>query len=73
VDNTPEHLLKADEVGKMLNLSTRQVYRLEKEGKMPVAVHLLRSVRWLESEINAWLKAGTPDRQTWEKMKKELT
>jgi len=69
VDNTPEHLLKADEVGKMLNLSTRQVYRLEKEGKMPAAVH----VRWLESEINAWLKAGTPDRQTWEKMKKELT
>lgn len=73
MDNTPEHLLKADEVGEMLNLSTRQIYRLEKEGKMPAAVHLSRSVRWLESEINAWLKAGTPDRQTWEKMKEQST
>lgn len=73
MDNTPEHLLKADEVGKMLNLSTRQVYRLAKEGKMPAPFHLSSSVRWLESEINAWIKAGTPDRETWEKIKKELT
>ena len=41
-------------------------------GKLPKPIRLGRSVRWPVFEIEAWLAAGAPDRETWEAMKEEL-
>jgi predicted DNA-binding transcriptional regulator AlpA len=64
-----EKLLTAKAVGEMLSLSKRQVFRLNCCGKIPAPIRIGGSVRWAESTIAAWLKAGAPDRSTFEAMK----
>lgn len=60
-----EKLLTAKAVGEMLSLSKRQIFRLNSCGKIPGPIRIGGSVRWLASEIEAWLEAGAPDRRTW--------
>lgn len=62
-------LLSAKTLGQMLSLSKRQVFRLNSCGKIPAPIRIGGSVRWDESEIVEFLKAGAPDRKTWEAMK----
>ena len=61
-------LLTAKQLGAKLNLSKRQIFRLSSCGKLPVSIHIGGSVRWAESSIADWLKAGAPDRKTFEAM-----
>ena len=61
-------LLTAKQLGLKLNLSKRQIFRLNSCGKLPAPIHIGGSVRWAESTIAAWLKAGAPDRKTFEAM-----
>ena len=61
-----EKLLTAKAVGEMLSLSKRQIFRLNSCGKIPKPVRIGGSVRWIDKEITAWIKAGAPDRATWE-------
>lgn len=61
-----EQLLTAAEVGKILGLSKRQIFRLNAGGKIPAPVRIGASVRWAESTIVEWLQAGAPDRKTFE-------
>ena len=63
-----EKLLTAKSLGQMLSLSKRQIFRLNSSGKLPASIHIGGSVRWSESTIAAWLKAGAPDRKTFETM-----
>ena len=63
-----EKLLSAEAVGKMLSLSRRQIFRLNSSGKIPAPIRIGGSVRWAESTIAQWLKAGAPDRKTFEAM-----
>jgi predicted DNA-binding transcriptional regulator AlpA len=63
-----ERLLTAKAVGEMLSLSKRQIFRLNSCGKLPAPIRIGGSVRWAESTIAAWLKAGAPDRKTFEAM-----
>ena len=62
-------LLTAKQLGAKLNLSKRQIFRLNSCGKLPAPIRIGGSVRWAESTIAAWLKAGAPDRKTWETIK----
>lgn len=62
-------LLSAKTLGQMLSLSKRQIFRLNSCGKIPVPIRIGGSIRWNESEIIEFLKAGAPDRKTWEAMK----
>ena len=62
-------LLSAKTLGNMLSLSKRQVFRLNSCGKLPAPIRIGGSVRWDESEIVDFLRAGAPDRKTWEAMK----
>lgn len=62
-------LLSAEEVGKMLSLSHRQIFRLNSSGKIPAPIRIGGAVRWSAEVISAWLAAGAPDRRTWEAMK----
>ncbi|MGD0596783.1 MAG: AlpA family phage regulatory protein [Sedimentisphaerales bacterium] len=63
-----EKLLTAKALGQMLSLSKRQIFRLSSCGKLPAPIRIGGSVRWVESTIAAWLKAGAPDRKTFEAM-----
>lgn len=64
-----ERLLTAKNLGQMLSLSKRQIFRLNSCGKIPQAIKIGGSVRWSAQEISAWLAAGAPDRRTWEDLK----
>lgn len=64
-----EGLLSAKRVGEIMELSKRQVFRLNSAGKIPKPLKIGGSVRWNESEIFAWINSGCPDRQTWEQIK----
>jgi len=68
---TQDRLLSAEAVGKMLSLSRRQIFRLNSSGKIPAPIRIGRAVRWAESTIAQWLKAGAPDRKTFEAMQQK--
>lgn len=61
-------LISCKELAKRLSLSKRQIFRLNSCGKIPAPIRIGGSVRWAESTIAQWLKAGAPDRKTFETM-----
>ena len=56
-------------VARMLNVSTRQVFRLSKIGKLPKPVRFGKCVRWRIEEIRDFVKAGCPCRDEWEQQR----
>ena len=58
--------LSAETLAKILQVSIRHLRRLNATGRLPRPVRLGHSVRWLSTEIEAWLEAGAPDRKTFE-------
>ncbi len=64
-----EKLISAKTLANTLSTSVRTVWRLRSSGRLPKPVRIGSSVRWLESEISAWLQAGAPDRRTWNSMR----
>ena len=57
----------AKQLGAMLGFSVRTIRTMDSGGKLPRPIRLNgHSVRWIVSEIEAWLTAGAPDRRTWE-------
>ena len=63
-------LLTAKQLGTLLSLSKRQIFRLNSCGKIPAPIRIGGSVRWSEITIGEWLEAGAPDRRTWETIKR---
>lgn len=59
-------LLTAKQLGTRLNLSKRQIFRLNSCGKLPAPIRIGGSIRWAESTIAKWLAIGAPDRKTFE-------
>lgn len=63
---TPDHsttapvLLDVQAVARLLDCSTRHVYRLSDAGRMPPPVKLGALVRWRRSDLDAWLADGCP-------------
>ena len=55
-------LLPASRVAKMLQVSTRTLWRLLAAGKLINPVKLGRSVRWRKDELMKWIAAGCPPR-----------
>jgi excisionase family DNA binding protein len=53
-------MLTIDQVARLLNCSTRTVYRLNDAGKMPRPLRLGALVRWNRSEIEQWIADGCP-------------
>lgn len=51
-------VVTVDEVAKMLRLSKRSVWRLRSAGVLPAPLRLGNSVRWLKSDIDAWIAGG---------------
>ena len=64
---TIESLISIEQVAKLTGMSTRWVFdAIAKELIGPRPVRLGGRQRFMASEINKWLKAGCPDRRTWE-------
>lgn len=67
---TMAELLTAAQLADLLQVSLRHVRRLDSAGLIPAPVRIGRkAVRWNVSELEAWVKAGTPDRKAWNAMK----
>lgn len=64
-------LLTATKLGALLSLSKRQIFRLNSCGKIPAPIRIAGSVRWAERTIQDWLKAGAPNRQTFEALQQQ--
>ncbi len=62
-------LLTAKDLGKMMRLSKRQIFRLNTSGRLPAPVRIGGAVRWSAQEISRWISAGGPDRKTWEQIR----
>ncbi len=63
-------LIDAAGLAKMLGESKRTVERWDQSGRIPRPLPLSRVKRWLRAEIDAWLLAGTPDRERWTAMRR---
>jgi len=61
--------LSVDELAVLLGVSQRHIHRLNAAEKIPRPIRLGHCLKFLCSDIHAWLKAGAPDRRTWEAMK----
>ena len=64
--------ITASEAAKLLGVSERTIWKLNSTAAMPRPVRLLRCVRWRRDELLAWLAAGCPNRETWERSRKEV-
>lgn len=65
----PEALPAAD-AARLLGVSRATFFKLHSAGRVPLPVYLTpRCPRWRRSELLAWLGAGCPDRQTWQRMR----
>lgn len=64
-----ERLLSTEAVAQTLSLSKRTVHRLNSAGLICKPLRISGSVRYLESEVMAWIRAGMPNRKVWEAMK----
>ncbi len=54
----------------LLSISRAQWYKLFASGRTPLPVHLgTRRPVYPVAEIEAWLRAGAPDRATWLRQK----
>lgn len=62
-------LLNKEQVGRLLGgVSVATVERLHANGRLgPRPVRLGKLVRWRRDELEAWIKAGLPCREVWEK------
>jgi predicted DNA-binding transcriptional regulator AlpA len=53
----------------LLDVSPRQIYRMNDAGQLPAPLALGGCKRWLRREIEEWLAAGAPRRKDWEAMR----
>ena len=63
---TIESLLSVSQVSKLTKLSERTIWRMISENRTPAIVRVGRSVRFMASDVDAWIKAGCPNRETFE-------
>ena len=62
--------VSARQLARMLGLSVRTIRAMDAGGKLPRPVKLHgHSVRWVLSEIEAWLAEGAPVRRTWDTLR----
>jgi predicted DNA-binding transcriptional regulator AlpA len=67
----PTLLLTPRVAAKLLSVSRAQLFKLHSSGKLgPMPVYLgSRAPRWVRSELEEWLRAGAPCRQTWQALR----
>ncbi len=61
-----DRLLSSEAVGHILSLSKRTVHRLNSAGLIIRPLRISGSVRYVQSELMAWIQAKMPCRSEWE-------
>ena len=56
-------LLNAKELGAMLHVSQRHLWRMKAAGKLPKSVKVGECIRWLLSDIETWLEMECPSQR----------
>lgn len=67
---TNNQLLTAKELGLLLALSKRQIFRLNACGKIPKPLKISGAVRWRLADIIRWQDLNCPDRKEFEARQK---
>ena len=67
---TTIQLMAAKQLGLLLALSKRQVFRLNACGKIPKPILIGGSLRWRLSDIELWQSMDCPDRREFEARQK---
>jgi len=71
-ENTePALLLSAVKTAELLGIGRTSLYALHSSGRLPMPVRLNHRVLWCRAELEDWTKAGCPDRERWELIKKQ--
>jgi len=65
LDASDRLLVNANEVARLLSISSRTLWKLASAGRVPEPVRLGRSVRWRAGELQAWVDAGCPPQERW--------
>lgn len=71
-DDVQPLLVSVDDVGRLLSVSARTVWRLDSAGKLPKAVRVGGQKRWRRDELIAWVADGCPNRKDWQSRLVEL-
>jgi predicted DNA-binding transcriptional regulator AlpA len=62
--------LSAAEAAGLLGICRAQGWKLHAAGKVPAPSYLgSKAPRGIRSELEEWLRAGAPDRQTWQRLR----
>jgi predicted DNA-binding transcriptional regulator AlpA len=70
----PPLAVDTKEAARLCGVSERHFITLNEEGLLgPRPVRLKTSVRWVISELTAWLNAGCPTREQWDTLKERLS
>lgn len=59
-------LVGAKQLHPRLSVGLRTLRSMDAAGKLPKPLRLGGKVLWNVAEIEAWIEAGCPDRETWE-------
>jgi len=59
-------LLRAREMAAILHVSQRHVWRMKAAAKLPKAVEIGECVRWIQSDVEAWLELECPSEKRFE-------
>lgn len=62
-------LLNAEQLSVLMSVSKSHLLALDKAGKLPQAVSLGKSRRWITSEVKAFCDAGCPSRIEWQRLR----
>ncbi|WP_417851694.1 helix-turn-helix transcriptional regulator [Thalassoglobus sp.] len=55
-----------EQLAKALGCSSRHIANMDAGGLLPAPIRLGRLKRWPISQIDNWMKAGSPSRKEWE-------
>ena len=59
-------LIGIEEVARLLGRSESSIRELDDEGWIPRTVSIGGAERWRLKELRSWVRAGCPDRASWE-------
>jgi hypothetical protein len=60
-------VVDVEELAKMLHKDPESVRRMKRERRLPEPVPNVRKMLWSRNVIEAWMKAGCPDLETFQR------